>query len=221
MEKNGNDALSDVAYRYILERIISFEYKPNEPIIENDLCEKLKISRTPLREALRRLEAEGFVTKVKNRGTFVRTYTAEDISESCDIRSLFEVYSLKKCIKNVSGWELEKVKTDLENLNDDSSAEEYYRTDTELHSMITKYCMNTRMLTIMNNLSVQLDAFQRISAQTPNRLIRSKEEHLKIIKSIEEKNLPEAVDALEAHLENVKESSIRAFQKMRIEKMGI
>lgn len=219
MEKAGNNALSEVAYRYILERIISFEYKPNEPIIENDLCEKLNISRTPLREALRRLEAEGFVTKARNRGTFVRTYTAEDISESCDIRNLFEVYSLKKCIKNVSKWELEKVREDLESLKDDSSAEEYYKSDTELHNMITKYCMNTRMLSIMSNLSVQLDAFQRISAQTPNRLIKSKEEHMEILKAIEEGDFTKAKDALEMHLENVKESSIRAFQKMRIEKM--
>ncbi len=221
MEKTEKDALSEVAYRYILERIISFEYKPNEPIIENELCEKLKLSRTPLREALRRLEAEGFVTKARNRGTFVRTYTAEDISESCDIRNLFEVYSLKKCIKNVSKWELEKVKENLENLKEDSTPEEYYRADTELHNMITKYCMNTRMISILNTFSVQLDAFQRISAQTPNRLLKSKEEHLQIINSIEQGDLPKAREALESHLENVKESSIRAFQKMRVEKMGI
>ena len=221
MEKRDKCALSDVAYRYILERIITFEYKPNEPVIENELCEKLNISRTPLREALRRLEAEGFVTKARNRGTFVRTYTAEDISESCDIRNLFEVYSLKKCIKNVSKWELEKVRSELESLTEDSTPEEYYKADTELHNMITKYCMNTRMLAIMNNLSVQLDAFQRISAQTPNRLHRSKEEHLEILSGIEQGDLQKAREALEAHLENVKESSIMAFQKMRVEKIGM
>ena len=94
------ESLSAIAYNHILERIISFDYKPNDAVVENDICEELGISRTPLREALRRMEAEGFVTKVRNRGTFVRAFSQDDIIESCDIRKLFELYSLKNCIQD-------------------------------------------------------------------------------------------------------------------------
>lgn len=221
MEIEKTESLSDMAYRYILERIISFVYKPNEPIIENDICVALGISRTPLREAIRRLEAEGFIVKARNRGAFVRTYTVEDISESCDIRCLFEVYSLKNCIAHINEWEIEEIKTNLLRLTVDSSEEEYYGADKGLHGMITKYCMNARMLNILKSLSVQLDMFQRISAQTPNRLLESKQEHLKIIEAIEKKDLSQAEEYLQVHLQNVKISSIQAFQKMRIEKIGV
>lgn len=221
MANEKSAALSDVAYKYILERIISFDYKPNEPIVEGEICEHLGISRTPLREALRRLEAEGFIIKARNRGAFVRTYTAEDISESCDIRCLFEVYSLDSCIKHTNKEEVEGIKEKLTVLTKNSSEEEFYTADKELHGMITRYCMNTRMLNILKTFSVQLDIFQRISAQTPNRLMESKEEHLKIVEAIKERNLPEAQRCLKQHLENVKKSSIQAFQRMRVEKIGV
>lgn len=67
------DSLSNIAYKYILEQILTFRFKPNEAIIENDICSTLQISRTPLREALRRLEAEGFVIKARNRGYLCKT----------------------------------------------------------------------------------------------------------------------------------------------------
>lgn len=221
MADKKNTSLSDDAYRYILEKIITFEYNPSEPIVEAELCETLKISRTPLREALQRLEAEGFVTKARNRGTFVRAYTVEDIRESCDIRKLFELYSLKNCIRSVSKGELMEIRSSLEKLDENSQPEEYYRLDSRLHGIITRYCMNSRMLSILANLSVQLDAFQKISAQTPHRLLESRDEHLKIVDAIAAGNLKTAERVLGEHLDNVKDSSIRAFQKLRAEKMGI
>lgn len=220
METAKTDSLSDIAYGYILDRIISFSYLPNDPIVENDICEKLNISRTPLREALRRLEAEGFVKKARNRGTFVRSYTNEDIVESCDIRTLFELYALENCLQSVDERELAQVKASLLSLTGESSPSEYYKTDTALHNMITQYCLNSRMRSILRSLSVQLDAVQRISAQTPNRLNESKQEHLEIVDAIENRDYNRAYALLKTHLENVKLSSIQAFQKMRIEKMG-
>ena len=116
---------------------------------------------------------------------------------------------------------MQTVKKELQFLKIDSTPSEYYKTDSDLHNMITRYCMSTRMRSILASLSVQLDAFQKISAQTPNRLLQSKEEHLNIVEAIEKRDLELATTLLESHLENVKESSIRAFQKMRIDKIGI
>ena len=219
MESVRTDSLSDIAYSYILERIISFEYKPNDPIVENDICEILNISRTPLREALRRLEAEGFVTKARNRGTFVRAYTQQDIVESCDIRAVFEVYSLRNCIRSVDPAEVMSVRNQLLALTPESSAEDYYRSDSALHDMITRYCMNTRMRAILKSLAVQLDAVQKISSRTPNRLKSSREEHLLIAEAILAGNLEKATIYLQTHLENVKESCVQTFLRMRMEKL--
>lgn len=219
MENMRDESLSDIAYNYILRKIISFDYRPNDPIIENDICEELEISRTPLREALRRLEAEGFVSKVRHRGTFVRPYTQEDIAESCDIRTLFELYSLEHCIRSVDAGKLQAIKSQLLSLSEQSTPEEYYRSDTDLHNMITSYCMNKRMKAILRSLEVQLDVIQKISAQTPNRLNKSKKEHLAIVEAIEQGDLDLSSELLRDHLHNVKESCIQNFQKIRFQQM--
>jgi len=215
-----NVSLSDEAYNFILNKIIFFEYTPNEPIIENDICEELGISRTPLREALRRLEAEGFVTKARNRGTFVRSYTQQDIAESCDIRILFELHALKNCIQRVSHAELDEIRRRICELTEESTPEEFYEVDADLHGMIARYCGNSRMWMILQSMSAQLDAVQKVSAQTPNRLIHSKAEHLEIVNAIYRKDGQEASEKLKLHLENVKKSFIRSFEELRLGRLN-
>ena len=109
-DSNKNkDALSERAYKEIMQRIITFQYKPNEVIVEADVCKDLNVSRTPLREALRRLESEGLVLKVRNQGTFVRSFTEKDIIEICDYRKLLEVYSLRGCVEFADDEELKSI----------------------------------------------------------------------------------------------------------------
>lgn len=219
--KEKKEPLSDRAYAYILKRIISFELAPNTPVVEDALCAELNMSRTPVREALRRLEAEGFVTKIRNLGSFIRPYTQEDIRESCEIRRIFELYALKSCIKQVKPEEINAIRAQLLALTEQSPVEAYYASDTALHNMITKYCVNTKIHGILNSLDVQLDAIQKISAQTPKRLLRSREEHLAILDAIEEVDLQKASALLSQHLENVEQSSLRAYQRLRVEKLGV
>ena len=219
--KEKKESLSERAYASILKRIITFELEPNTPVVEDALCTELNMSRTPVREALRRLEAEGFVTKIRNLGSFIRPYTQEDIRESCEIRRIFEVYALKSCIKQVSPEEITSIRTMLLALTEQSPVEDYYASDRALHNMITKYCVNTKIHEILKSLDVQLDAMQVISAQTPKRLLRSREEHLEILAAIEEVDLQKASALLRQHLENVEQSALRAYQRLRVEKLGM
>jgi len=209
-------SLSDIAYQYIFNRIVLFELKPNEAIIEDDICRILNISRTPLREALRRLEAEGLVQKARNRGTFVRGFTYEDIIESCDIRKLFELYALKNCVVMVPEQELRSIRNQLESLDKSSPNEDYYKSDAKLHSLIMRFCMNSKMLSYANSLNAQLEMIRSISAQTPNRLASSKLEHIGIADAIIARDHELAHDLLDRHLDNVKDSTLSAFKEMKM-----
>lgn len=213
-------ALSDKAYDYILQKIMKFEYLPDDPIIESDIASSLNISRTPLREALQRLEAEGFVIKAANRGTFVKSYTKEDIAESCEIRKMFELHALKNCVEYVTEDEVKQVRALLLGLKETDAPEKYYESDKALHNMITRYCMNSKMRSILKSLQVQLDGIQQISAKTPNRLKKSCEEHLAILSAIDARDYEEAEKLLRVHLQNVEESCIQAFLRMRMDKIG-
>lgn len=211
----SDTSLCDQAYNYIFNRITNFSYKPNDPIIENEIGRELSISRTPLREALRRLESDGLVYKIKNRGTYVRGFTYEDVVEICEIREMFELYALKICVERVEKEDLWKIRDMLNALTKDSPADLYYQSDVRLHNLIMRYCLNTKMITFLESLNSQLEVFRRMSGSMPMRLDNSKEEHLQIISLIEERNYDKAKEALSSHLENVKKHTILAFQNMK------
>lgn len=211
-----NESLSDRAYSYILRHIITFDLKPGDPIIENDICTEIHISRTPVREAINRLAAEGFVVKTRNKGAHVRSYSQEDIIESCDVRILFECFTLQSAIQKAPDEEILQLKTRLENITPESPNEEYYQTDHMLHSVVTKYCNNTLIRNTLQSLSVQINALQEISGRTPHRLWHSRQEHLDIAEAMYRRDLERATERLKYHLENVKESSIQSYEQIRL-----
>lgn len=211
-------SLSEFAYEHLLNRIVSFEFPPSVPIIEDDLCDELNISRTPLREALRRLEAEGLVHKVRNRGTFVRSFTHEDIVEISEIRKTFELYSLVRCMEDTGPKDaFHALKVQLEGLDGESPNDAYYGTDKTLHALIMRYCMNSRMLNYTNSINTQMEMIRRISAQSPHRLRDSKQEHLGIVEAVlSGGDAAVAAQRLERHLDNVKNSTLSVFQTLKM-----
>ena len=99
----------DQAYDYIRKRIITGSLKDGTPILENDLSDELHMSRTPIREALRDLEAEGAVVSYAFRGTFVTALTPYDVEDIFDLRLLFELWVLDRGFSRITDEELNLV----------------------------------------------------------------------------------------------------------------
>jgi DNA-binding GntR family transcriptional regulator len=208
--------LSSLAYEYIFDKIVTNEFPPGMPIVENDICNNLAISRTPVREALRRLEVEGLVYKIADRGTFVREINYDDIIEIIEIRKIFEQYALRNCVKNAPDYEIENLEIMMMNLDNESDADAYYNTDRTLHAIIMKYCQNRRMINYLDNLNAQIEKLRRVSASTPKRLNRSLTEHLEIIRAIKARDYSVAAAALENHMDNILSSVIEAYRQSKM-----
>jgi DNA-binding GntR family transcriptional regulator len=208
--------LSGVTYEYLFEKIVSNALSPGEALVENDICNMLHVSRTPVREALRKLETEGLVYKIPDRGTFVREITYEDIMEIMEIRILFEVHALQNCINNVPDQDLQLLEERLMALEPDSASNEYYHVDRDIHFMIMRYCPNMRIQSYLKTLNAQLERLRRVSALMPKRLSKSREEHLVIVRAIRNTDYETAKATLTIHLENVRSSVIEAYQMMKV-----
>jgi Transcriptional regulators len=205
--------LKETAYNYIRDAIFSFEFKPGQAIVEQDLSEKLGISRTPLREALKQLELEGLVHQVPSYGTFVANITIQDVEELCQLRQLLETTALKTAIIEATDAELNAFEKKLcglddSKINESSGKEAYYGSDRDLHSLIMRYSQNSRMIAIHNNIEMQLERLRRISSMTPMRLATSKQEHLAIIHAMQNRDFSNALLMLTLHLNNVRESTL-------------
>ncbi|HAA47289.1 MAG TPA: hypothetical protein DCE03_02200, partial [Synergistaceae bacterium] len=99
-----------VVYETLREAIFRKELKPGDKLVENDLAEKLDVSRTPVREALRMLESEGLIERNPRKGLFVKGFTAEDVMEIYSIRQALEALAIRICCQRITEDEVAELK---------------------------------------------------------------------------------------------------------------
>lgn len=212
----GKSDLSKRAYDYLFEHILANDYAPGTTIVEGEVCEALNMSRTPVREAMHRLEVEGLVYRIKDIGTLVREITYDDIVEIFEIRILYELHALKSYVENVPEDEIRSLEKQLLELNVSTVAQAYYNVDREFHKSIMRFCSNSRMVNYLKTINAQIEKLRRISATTPKRLAKSREEHLAIVQAVCARDYNKANASLAFHLEEVKKSVIEAFRNSKI-----
>jgi len=212
----GKSDLSKKAYDYLFERILADDYTPGTTIVEGEICAALSMSRTPVREALQRLEADGLVYRIKDIGTLVREITYDDIIEVFEIRVLYETHALKSCVKNISEEEIRSFERRIQALDITSNIQERYEVDRDLHNTIMKFCSNLRMVNYLKTVNAQIEKFRRVSAMKPKRLSASQEEHLAIVQAICNRDYEKAEECLVYHLDEIKKSVIKVYRNSKI-----
>jgi DNA-binding GntR family transcriptional regulator len=199
------------AYQYLYESILSGKIPLGAPIFEVDTANTLSISRSPVREALKRLEAEGLVDSYAGRGAFVIQITREDLDEIFELRLILELASLKKAAKNISMEFWNNIEKAVMALDEDVPREKYYEVDYRLHHTIIHCCGNKRLELFYRRLETQIDIVRRISARDPVHFTHSKEYHLKIIRAMLENDLDSAIKHLEEHINDVRDNTIKVY----------
>lgn len=198
----------DEAYNYIKNAVVSGQLKPGMPIRENDISEALQMSRTPIREALKDLEAEGVVTIYASHGTFVSTLTASDVEEIFELRSLLELWSLGRGINRFTEQELDTLEKMMKDADSTGKWDDIHQADLYLHNMIVEKSGSRRLAAFMKNLNTQIE---RISVSSSTDLRRKKEtyeEHMAIIEGIRSRDLKKSQALLKRHLKLVSEAAI-------------
>ena len=205
----------DIAYNYIRSRILSGELNADEPIREIELSESLNMSRTPIREALRDLEAEGVVVSYPSRGTFVAALTPYDVEEIFELRTMMELWALEKGFHRIGKTEIEGLRKELLNADEEGDWEKIHLADLHLHGMIVEKSTSKRLATFEAILNTQIERISYVTAFDSRRKPETLQEHLEILKSIEEGDLERAKISLEFHLKKVATAAIEASRGMR------
>ncbi len=171
----------------IREAIIRGELKAGEHVAESDIAERLGISRTPVREAFRQLESEGFLTVTPRRGAVVSPVTEKDVMEFYAIKSILEGYAARIATEKLTARDIRR----MEELNNqiadfvrkgDSKA--CYRTHNEFHEIFVRACGNEKLTKLVHNLVQQFQRF-RISLHVAGKIEHSIEQHRAIVKAFE------------------------------------
>jgi len=194
------------AYNSIRGKILSSELRAGSWLREGDLATELGISRTPVREALRRLMAEGLVEHHRNRGVRVQSWTPEDLAQSYWIRSLLEpaacALAASKDIVNLRELDLMTDEMELATKQDPVEIENLTKLNNLFHQTIIRASGNSQLQTLVE-LTIQVPIVQRnFALYSPVDLRRSVEHHREIIDAIRAKNPDWAEAIMRAHLQS-------------------
>lgn len=180
----------DVTHQQVRRLILQGELAPGARLTETQIAEALNVSRTPVREAFRRLEADGFVKIVRNRGAFVSTWTEADLEEIYGLRFMLESYGARIGAEKIGDdqiRELERLATAMElavRNQDEGYAEECAYLNTEFHAGIVRSAGNQRLSTIVSSLTSLPLVHRSIILQSTEELRRSWSQHRDTIEAM-------------------------------------
>lgn len=193
-------------YNRLYDEIIKNELTPGTALTETEIAERLGVSRTPVREALRDLELDGLVISGSGRSSMVSDISPYDVEEIFDIRIALEILALEKSINRITDKEINDLLKSFENEKYDFNWEKNHKADKILHSLIIDRSGNKRLKNFLNNLNGQIERFRRIASKSEGRANLSIDEHIEFLLCLKTRDLKKSKESLKKHLISVKKS---------------
>ena len=203
--------LWDAVYHQIKADIVTLKLPPGQPLRESALAAQRGVSRTPVREALRRLAYEGLVQIVANSGAVVAEVSLRDFLEITRLRELIEPFVAGAAVGAIDGTVLIELGDRFRRLKEVPARQESFRelneADRALHGALLGAAGNRHIQMIMENLDAMIDRFRYLSAARVYE--ESIDEHLAIIRAIEARDRRAAEAAMRRHLVHLRENILK------------
>jgi DNA-binding GntR family transcriptional regulator len=175
----------------IRDAIISGALKPGEKVAEPELSERFGISRTPIREAFRQLESEGYLTVIPRKGAVVASFSQRDVEEFYAIKSILEGYAARKACAKLTPREIDKLQSindKLSLLAEDGDVKHFFKVHNSFHELFVRAADNEKLADMIINLVERFQLLRIASLSVPGRMEFSVKEHQKIIEAFRNGN---------------------------------
>ncbi len=207
--------LRELVFESLREAIISGLLPPSERLMEIQLAEEMGVSRTPVREAIRKLELEGLVVMIPRKGAYVAGMSIKDIVDVFEIRGALEGLAAELASERATDEELETMERYLVKISEEIESGDLSKvveTDTDFHTLIYKASRNSRLSQIINNLREQIQRFRTTSLSFPGRMKIALEEHRKIVEAVSSRDGELARRLAQEHIENAENTMMGMIQ---------
>lgn len=191
---------SDDLTRILRERILTGDLGAGERLNEVKLAEQYGISRSPVREAIQVLAAEGLVHLVAGRGAFVGGFDADEVRELGQVREAIECHAARLITERASESDIAELERSVDELEDTDPDEDFHR-------VLLRLSRNSRLEQLGTSVAAQLRLARSRSAQRPGRLAEAAAEHRQIIAAIRTGDVDRAAAAMRAHVSAATESA--------------
>lgn len=204
-------SLKQIAYQKIKEKIINSEYASNSFMNEEFLCNDLQMSRTPVRDALGRLEQENLISIIPKKGFFILPLSIEEINMIYEGRILLESYIIRNYCQHLSEDSLRQLEEIL-TVREDT---DYFRMDDLFHEEIIHQSKNRYLLQLHNSLRDQNRRLRLlIGRSVTERIQQTYKEHMEIYNKLLSYDAEEAARLMENHIRSARESTFRYFSSI-------
>lgn len=217
MEEYQDQSLRGKVFQKIREDILSGVYQDGEELREITLGEKLGVSRTPVREALRQLELEGLVTIVPNKGAYVTAITQKDVRDIYKVRSMLEGLCARWATRNITDKQIEELEEIILlsefhlNRRGEGRTEQVSELDGKFHKVLYEAADSRILEHVLKDFHKYVKMARKSSVGISDRAEQSIKEHRDILEAIKMKD-----EALAERLAN--EHIIKVMKNLHIEK---
>lgn len=205
--KDSNDRpiqKAEQIYGLLREAIVRLDMIPGAAISEKDLCAQFGVSRTPVREALKRLVDEDLVDVFPHSGTYVSKISYEVAEEGFVIRRALESESIRRATQFVTDPQIARLDALIADMRDilrRDALNDYIIVDDAFHATIAEISRYPRMWKFINLVKAHLDRMRQLSAPVPGHLAEVTEQHAAIVRALERRNADQAELAMKIHLD--------------------
>lgn len=210
--------LRDVVFNTLRQAILTGELKPGERLMEIHLANRLGVSRTPIREAIRKLELEGLVIMIPRRGAEVAQITEKSMNDVLEVRRAMDALCVELACERITAEELEKLRLACDVFAEAVKTKDLKKiaqADVELHDIIVQATGNQRLVQLVNNLSEQMYRYRFEYIKDCTQHEKLIDEHRIIYESMVKKDKETASEAAKMHIDNQKKAII---EQIRLDK---
>ncbi|MDO4292459.1 MAG: GntR family transcriptional regulator [Eubacteriales bacterium] len=203
--------LRDVVFNTLRRSILTGELKPGERLMEIHLADKLGVSRTPIREAIRKLELEGLVTMIPRRGAEVAQITEKNLRDVLEVRRALDALAVELACERITEEELTQLRQACEHfiqVTREGNANQVARADVDLHDIILRASGNERLMQMISKLSQQMYRYRLEYVKDANNYERLIEEHRRIYEAIRSRDKEKGAEAIKNHIDNQEKAVI-------------
>ena len=205
LNMNAYLPLRDVVFNTLREAILKGELKPGERLMELQLAAKLGVSRTPIREAIRKLELEGLVLMIPRKGAEVAKISESNLRDVLEVRRSLEELAIDLACQRITAEELEslnKAEVDFKAAIGNGDAMQIAQTDEQFHEIIYNSTKNQKLVQILNNLREQMYRYRVEYLKDEKNFPILIREHSQIVEGLTAKDKTMLTAAMHKHVMN-------------------
>jgi DNA-binding GntR family transcriptional regulator len=208
--------LRDVVFKTLREAILKGDLAPGERLMEIKLANQLGVSRTPIREAIRKLELEGLVVMVPRKGAEVAKITEKDLRDVLEVRASLEELAISLACERITDEKIAELKDALEQFRTVIKGKDVTKIaqmDVAFHDVIFEATQNARLVQMVNNLREQMYRYRLEYLKDFSTHSRLDEEHVKIFEAVSARDIERATALIREHIYNQEVTVVKNIQE--------